>query len=102
MLDKLTQMKQELTTSSVRCENLGSMDSLDQTEAALTDSISQLADKVNAMIHEAISQVRNTGDLLRKTGILVTNSTFKKYYHILYDDTRSHQPGNKHWRLDVR
>ena len=83
MLDKLTQMKQELTTSSVRCENLGSMDSLDQTEAALTDSISQLADKVNAMIHEAISQVTNTTDLmsdrcdlcnykklLRKTGIL--------------------------------
>ncbi|XP_041353316.1 nesprin-1-like isoform X4 [Gigantopelta aegis] len=65
MLDKLTQMKQELTNSSVRCENLGSMDSLDQTEAALTDSIAQLADKVNGMIHEAINQVEKRLDRLR-------------------------------------
>jgi len=50
-------MRQELNNASHRCENLGSMESLDQSEQEIISPMMQLADDVNGQIKDCIAQV---------------------------------------------
>ena len=56
--EKLYGMKQELQQAAQRCENLGSMESLDKVDASMDSPLSDFAQKVNKSLQEAILQVR--------------------------------------------
>jgi hypothetical protein len=50
-------MKQELQQAAQRCENMGSMESLDKLDAAVESPLSDFATQVNTNLHDCINQV---------------------------------------------
>ncbi|KAK7104412.1 hypothetical protein V1264_019133 [Littorina saxatilis] len=64
-LEKLYGMKQELQQASHRCENLGSMESLDKLDASMESPLAELATQVNKTLQESINQLEKRLDRLR-------------------------------------
>ena len=56
-LEKLYGMKQELQQAAQRCENMGSMESLDKLDTAVESPLAQFADQVNKNLQDCINQV---------------------------------------------
>ena len=56
-LEKLYGMKQELQQAAHRCENMGSMESLDKLDTAVESPLAQFADQVNKNLQDCINQV---------------------------------------------
>ena len=56
-LEKLYGMKQELQQAAHRCENMGSMESLDKLDASMESPLADFAEKVNKNLQECINQV---------------------------------------------
>lgn len=57
-LEKLYLMKQDLQAAAHRCENMGSMESLDKTDTSGESPLTQLAEVVNRNLQDSISKVR--------------------------------------------
>lgn len=56
-MDRLTTMHQDIDNSAERCENLGSVDNLDQTDLPKNTPIYKLADQVNGDLQHATGEV---------------------------------------------
>ncbi|KAK6181528.1 hypothetical protein SNE40_009363 [Patella caerulea] len=65
MLEKLYSMKQKLADSAHRCQNQGSMENLNQEDAALESPLSKFSTDVNQHMKESIIQVEKRLDRLR-------------------------------------
>ena len=60
MLERLYQYKQEISTRAHTCENVGSMESLDQVDATSDPStLTKQAEEVNSQLNEKILTVRH-------------------------------------------
>ena len=60
-LEKLYSMKQELQQAAHRCDNMGSMESLDKLDTSTEPSaLADFADQVSTSLQECIGQVSYT------------------------------------------
>ena len=58
MLERLSTMRQDIDNAASRCQNLGSVDNLDQSERPENTPIFKLAEQVNGSLDTAINEVR--------------------------------------------
>ncbi|ESO86156.1 hypothetical protein LOTGIDRAFT_167389 [Lottia gigantea] len=65
LLEKLYERKQELAATAHTCENLGSMENLNQEETSLESPLNQFAGQVNQHMQETIAKVEKRLDRLR-------------------------------------
>lgn len=57
MMDRLTTMRQDIDNCAQRCENLGSVDNLDETDLPENTPIYQLAEQVSTDLQHATGEV---------------------------------------------
>ena len=57
MWDRMSSMKEEINQAAHRCENLGSIENLDEVDLPENSAIAPLAESVNQGLQQAMTEV---------------------------------------------